>query len=124
MDPQLITLVVGIFGGGGLLGLALKRTWSGSDRADDAFLRGYEKSAEKSEGQLADLRAEIEKRLTEQAANYQREIAAITEHVNRLHRALARLVPLISPEHMPEATAIVMELNMPASTARPPKGTP
>ena len=112
MDPQLFAIIAVFMGGGSVFALALKRTWSKSDRADDAFLRGYERRTTESETTISQLRAEWDARFDAQERAHSQAMQELSDHVDRLHRALAQLVPLVSAEHVAEATRIVMELSV------------
>ena len=99
MDPQLLVAILGSSGLGGLLAIAIKRTWSDRDAVNDAFSRGRDTERADHAKDIADLRRDF----TDQ-------IAAVNDHVDRLHLAIADLIPLVAPERMAEAMQIVTRL--------------
>lgn len=58
--------------------------------------------------------------MREQDERHREQMDVLETHVQRLHRALAKLVALVAPEHMAEATAVLVELGLPIPPARNP----
>ena len=121
IDPQLI---VGGVGGGVIAVTFLQLVFGDRNRAAADYKEGHGDAAKSARDQIVDLRAEFKQTLHEQDARHTAEMASVHDHVNRLHRAIAKLVRLVAPEHMAEATEIVMELGYTdASTPPHPGGT-
>lgn len=108
MTPELISALAGASLGGGLLTLAIRRTWSDRDNVNQAYAEG------RRSGELVH-----KEQLTEVRTEFLEEIGKLEEHVQRLHRAIVELVKLVPDENMAAAVAILASL----SIANPNKET-
>ncbi len=118
-------VMIGLFGGGGLLALALKRTWSQTDRADDAYLRGHEAGEDRHRRELEALRSELREQMAAQQRRHADEIAALHAHIDKVYAALGTIIPMVAPENVAAATSLIVNLGPPRYNDEPnPTGEP
>jgi hypothetical protein len=123
MDTQLVIAILGSGGFGSLLALAIKRTWSDRDAVNNAFAKGRDTTASEYQKQIEALREEFTEQRQEDNDRYQAEIRKIELHVQRLHNAVAQLVPLVNPDRFTEAMQILASLSLSVPIPPDPKDT-
>lgn len=115
MSGELWTIVALLLGAGGIVLGSLRREWQRADRSDDAYVRARNDAAAEYRAEFDRLRLEFQTELARRDREHAADVKALEEHVARLHRALAKLVKLVAPEHVAEATAVLIELGMPVA---------
>lgn len=124
MTPELLTALAVLFGSGGLLGLALKRTWQDRDTAAEAWARGVEQSEARHQADMQRLRDDMAAGFTRMADHHTRDMAEAKEihrgemqsmsrrvghlqaEVSRVRIGLGKIMELVPLEHSKLATQI------------------
>lgn len=112
VSPEAWSFLFAMLGVGSAFTLALKRTWSNRDRADQAYIKAREDAKAETDQALDQLRKDMDDRFRERDDWYTATLETLNEDIQRLRWAIVHLIPLVAPSKMDEALKILVELNL------------